>query len=98
MQRPPNSSIRWPTGATRPSAAADRNEKRAWIRLALELLDTADRDVVLLRQWDGLSFAEVGERLGIREDAARMRFERAVARLARLVARLRAGEIAQVLG
>jgi DNA-directed RNA polymerase specialized sigma24 family protein len=51
----------------------------------------------MLRQWDGLSFGDVGERLGIAEDAARMRFQRALGRLARLVQRLRAGELQKVL-
>lgn len=82
---------------TRPSAAADRNERRAWVQLALELLGPADREVIMLRQWEGLSFAGLGERCGISEDAARMRFDRAVARLARIVKRLRGGELPRVL-
>jgi RNA polymerase sigma-70 factor (ECF subfamily) len=82
---------------TRPSQAAIRSESESWLQLGLELLDAEDREVVLLRQWDGLSFTEVGQRLNIAEDAARMRFSRALARLARLVKRLRGGELAAVL-
>jgi RNA polymerase sigma-70 factor (ECF subfamily) len=85
------------TRVTRPSAAAERSERRAWLQLALELLPPADREILLLRQWEGLSFGAAAERLGIREDAARMRFERALARLARAVERLRSGEVAALL-
>ncbi len=83
---------------TQPSAAADRNEQRAWVRLALELLAAEDREIVLLRQWDGLEFADIGERLGVAPDAARMRFQRAVGRLAQTLKRLRSGELARLLG
>ena len=94
---PSGSVLALEAGVTRPSAAADRNEKRAWVQLALELLDPDDREVILLRQWEGLPYAEIATRCAVSEDAARMRFERAVARLVRLVARLRAGELATVL-
>jgi RNA polymerase sigma-70 factor (ECF subfamily) len=76
---------------TRPDAAAERNEQEAWVRLALELLEPADRQVLLLRQWQGLEFAVVGEHLGIAEDAARMRFQRALPKLAKQLEALRAG-------
>lgn len=84
-------------GATRPATAADRNERRAWLQLALELLDADEREIVLARQWEGHAFAAIGARLGISEDAARKRFDRAVARLAQLVGRLRTGQVAEVL-
>ncbi|HEU4418792.1 MAG TPA: sigma-70 family RNA polymerase sigma factor [Planctomycetota bacterium] len=92
---PSGSVIALAATATRPSAAADRNEQRAWLHLALELLDTDDREIVLQRQWHGLPFAVIGERLEINEDAARRRFERAVARLAQTVGQLRRGELVQ---
>lgn len=95
---PSGSVVALAASATRPSAAADRSEQRAWVQLALELLDSGDREVVLQRQWHGLSFQAIGAQLGIAEDAARRRFERAVARLARMVGRLRAGEVARALG
>ncbi len=82
---------------TRPSEAAQRNDDKAWIRLGLELLPRDDRQVVRLREWDGLSFAEVGDALGIDADAARMRFQRTLPRLARLVMDLRAGRLGAVL-
>jgi RNA polymerase sigma factor (sigma-70 family) len=63
------------------------------VRLALELLDPRDRDVVLLRQWKELSFAEIAEELGISESGARMRFQRALPKIAKQVAALREGRV-----
>lgn len=94
---PSGSVVALSTGATRPSAAADRNERRAWIQLGLELLDSRERELVLWRQWHGRSFADIGAELGVSEDAARMRFERALQRLAQAVARLRSGQVRELL-
>ncbi|MES2697960.1 MAG: sigma-70 family RNA polymerase sigma factor, partial [Verrucomicrobiota bacterium] len=44
-------------------------------------LSAADREAVLLRFFEGRSFAEVGQRLKLTENAARMRVERALERL-----------------
>ncbi len=82
---------------TSPSQAAMRSEDAAWLELGIELLGPSDRDVVVLRQWDGLAFSEVGERLGISSDHARSRFRRALAKLAPLMRRLRGGQLAAVL-
>jgi RNA polymerase sigma factor (sigma-70 family) len=48
---------------------------------ALEHLNPADRDAVLLRFFEQLSLAEVGARLGASEDAARKRVDRALEKL-----------------
>lgn len=79
--------------ATTPSARAVRNEEEAWLRLALDLVDPDDRDVIVMREWAGKSFAEIGTQLGIGENAARMRFQRALGRLADQVETLRRGQI-----
>ena len=68
--------------ATSPSRHAARNEEEAWLRLALEMLEPGDREVIALREWGRLPFAEVAGKLGINENTARMRFNRALARLA----------------
>ena len=94
---PSGSVVALQASVTRPSAVADRNERRAWVQLALELVAEPDREIILLRQWEGLTFAEVGEKLSLSEDACRMRFERAVARLARVVQQLRSGQLQSVL-
>jgi RNA polymerase sigma-70 factor (ECF subfamily) len=78
---------------TRPSEAAARSENQALLRLALELLEPEERDLILLRDWDGLSFPEIGERLGVQPNAVRMRYARALPILADQVERLRRGEL-----
>jgi len=54
---------------------------------ALASLGAKDREAVLLRFADGLSFPELGAALGTSEDAARMRLNRAVDRLRRFFAK-----------
>jgi len=67
---------------TLPESALQRAEKRAWVRLGLELLQPEEREVIELRQFEKLTFEEVARHLGLsREDAARMRFKRAIASL-----------------
>ncbi len=78
---------------TRPSQAAERNEERLWIRLAIDLLDPEERSLLLWREWQGMSFGEIAERMGIKEDTARMRFNRALPKLARKVQELRQGKL-----
>lgn len=85
------------TSIVRPSQAAQAREREAWVRMALELLDPADREVILLRLWRERSFAEMGAELGLAEDAARMRFRRALPRLHRKIRELRGGRIADAL-
>ncbi len=82
---------------TTPSESAERAEWQALVRLGLELLGAEDSEVLLLRQWDGLAFPEVAVRLGISQDAARMRFARALARLSRVIEKLRAGRLEELL-
>jgi len=84
------------TGTT-PSQALDRSDSVEMLRLAIGLLEEDDREVVVLRQWDGLPFEEVGFRLGISADAARMRFQRALVEVAAKVSLLRRGELGALL-
>lgn len=78
---------------TQPGERAARDEEQAWVRLALELLPPEDRQILLLRQWHELEFAAIGAQLGVSEDAARMRFQRALPRLAHQLELLRAGAV-----
>lgn len=79
--------------ATQPSEALERKQWQAWVRLALELLDPADREVIVLRQWDNLEFAEIAERLGLAVDTTRMRFHRALPKLADKIKQLQRGDL-----
>lgn len=62
-------------------------EQVEWSRLrpvldeVLDELKETDREAMLLRYFEGLSFAEVGARMKLSENAARMRTERALERL-----------------
>lgn len=74
-----------------PASHAARSEQQAWLRLALELLDPEAREAIELRDWQELSFAEAGARLGITEEAMRKRYRRALPKLARKLEVLRRG-------
>lgn len=80
-----------------PSMKASRRENEEWMRLALEFLEPTDREVVLLRQFDNRTWEEIGELLEIGKSAARMRFERALPRLALKIQKLRKGELGDLL-
>lgn len=83
---------------TRPSQHADQHEQVAWVRLALEFLHPKDREVIWMHQYEELTFPEIGGRLGASEDTVRMRFKRALPRLAKKVAELQRGRFDEVLG
>jgi RNA polymerase sigma factor (sigma-70 family) len=48
---------------------------------ALDSLKPRDREALLLRHFEGLSYAELGKRLGLSENAARMRVDRSLEQL-----------------
>lgn len=79
--------------STTPSRAADRSETRDWVRLGLELLDAEDRKIILEREYEDRSFVDIGQDIGLSANAVRMRWVRAVARLAEVLRELRAGRI-----
>ena len=57
------------------------DERAQRLELALEGLSPEHRDVILMRKFEELSFAEIGSRLSRSEDAARMLFARALTAL-----------------
>ncbi len=67
--------------AQEPEAAADWSQLRPVLDAAMDRLEERDREAVLLRFFQGLPFAEVGRAIGLHEDAARKRVERALDRL-----------------
>jgi RNA polymerase sigma factor (sigma-70 family) len=74
-----------------PSKVAARHEQEAWIRLGMELLEPEDQKILILRQWDQMSFTEIGREIGLNSDAARMRYNRAICRLSDCIWELRSG-------
>jgi RNA polymerase sigma-70 factor (ECF subfamily) len=66
-----------------PSQQASRREQAVLVADALERLPGDYRDVLLLRHWEGLTFAAAAARLGRTEDAVEKLWLRALARLRR---------------
>lgn len=66
---------------TSPSRAAQRVELHQRVLAALGELDELDREVILLRQFENLSNADIAAELDIEPAAARKRFARALLRL-----------------
>ncbi len=69
------------------SAAADWERLRPAIDDALHDLDETDREAVLLRFFEGRAFADIGAALRVSEEAARKRVDRALDKMADLLAR-----------
>lgn len=82
---------------TDPGHAASREEIRAWVRLALELLDADDRDVIERRDYQEQPFAAIAAELEEAEDTVRMRYRRALPKLAVAMTKLRKGRLADLL-
>lgn len=69
------------------SSETDWEQMRPVLDEAMDELDSRDRNAVLLRYFEGTSFGEIGRKLSLTEDAARMRVTRAIERLRALLAR-----------
>src|SRR5262249_21636659 len=68
-----------------PAAAATHHELERRCQEAIETLDDADREVVLMRHFEQLSNRDVAQTLEISESAAGMRYLRAMRRLRALL-------------
>jgi RNA polymerase sigma factor (sigma-70 family) len=79
--------------ATDPGAGAARTEELELIRLAIELMPSPERDILVRRQFDGESFVAIGAALDMGADTVRKRFDRALPRLAQRVRSLRLGAL-----
>ncbi len=64
-----------------PAPEPDWNKLRPVLDEAMHQLKEADREAILLRYFENRQFAEVGAKLGLNENAARMRVERALEKL-----------------
>ena len=67
--------------ATSPTQAVQREELRSRVLAALQELDEVDREIVVLRHFEGLSNEEAAAELAIEPAAASKRFTRALLRL-----------------
>ncbi len=62
-------------------ADPDWDQVRPWLDEAMADLGPEDQEAILLRHFEGRSFTEVGARLGLAENTARMRVDRALTKL-----------------
>lgn len=90
-----------PSSSIQPDRAAEkvenRAEARAWARLALEFLASeSDRRLVLLAAVEEQGWNQIGLELGLSPDAARMRFQRLLPRMANHVRKLREGRVEEL--
>lgn len=60
---------------------AETAERLRTVEKAVRSLPASQRDVILLRAWDGLSYAEIAEVLGKNESACKMAFSRGLSTL-----------------
>jgi RNA polymerase sigma-70 factor (ECF subfamily) len=72
-----------------PSARERERERDEAVQRALQRLPERSRQAIILRLWNKLTFAQVGEQLGCSEEAARKLFQRAAEELAPLLESLR---------
>jgi RNA polymerase sigma factor (sigma-70 family) len=77
---------------------ADWEKIRPLLDEALNEIDERDRDAIVLRFFDGRPFGEIGGRMNLSENAARMRVERALDRLQRTLARRGVTSTAAAMG
>jgi RNA polymerase sigma-70 factor (ECF subfamily) len=68
-----------------PGHALIREEQRQRVREALDRLASPDREVLIMRYLDELTFPEIAAILGIEEGAAKMRHLRALQRIRTLI-------------
>ncbi|MGH7193670.1 MAG: RNA polymerase sigma factor, partial [Candidatus Saccharimonadales bacterium] len=67
-----------------PGHAADARELQEQMQQALDRLRPVDREILLMRHYDELTFREAASVLGIKETAANVRYVRALRRLKQL--------------
>jgi RNA polymerase sigma-70 factor (ECF subfamily) len=89
--------IPWPDGSaaplaehlvdsqTGPATALSRAERAEVVRTALERLNPTDGEILALRYFDGLNFAQIGSILGLSQNAATKRGLRAMLKLRDLI-------------
>ena len=61
------------TVATNPAAALEHSERRSAVRRALSALPHEQREVLLLKEYEGLKFREIADVLGVAESTVKSR-------------------------
>ncbi len=87
------SSIDLTASTARPEAELEEGELRQLVRLAVGHLGEEDRRIIHLHQLEERPLSEVAERLGLKPQAAHMRYQRALPKLAQKVRLLLRGDL-----
>lgn len=80
-----------------PSQAAIEGEEKEWVCLGLNFLEKEERLLIADRDWEQLSFVDLGKKMNLPAGTVRKRYQQAVIQLAAVVSRLRKGELNQIL-
>jgi RNA polymerase sigma factor (sigma-70 family) len=81
MQNERKAAMQTQSPQNQPTSDIDWEKVSPLLNEAVARLNTGDRDVIILRFFQGRSHAEIAAALGISEDAAKMRVSRAVEKL-----------------
>jgi RNA polymerase sigma factor (sigma-70 family) len=86
-----------PASQASPAQLAIAADDRERLRLGLELVTSRDRELLLWHDFEQQSFAHIGHRLALAEEAARAAYRRAKIRLAERLVQLQRGDFASAL-
>ena len=89
---------RGPRTTDRPSQVAIVAEERELLELAIACLKRDHQEIIRLRDFEELSYPEIAKRLGIKDDTARRRHDRAVDELRWMRERLEKGALEEDAG
>ena len=81
------------SSSNQPVQRATDSEERAFVALALQLVDPDDRRLIQWHDIDGSSFVQIASQLSMTEEGVRSRYRRALARLRRQVDDLQRGRL-----
>lgn len=76
-----------------PSAVMHGHEREAAVRLAIATLDPLDQRIVMMRVYQSLEFAAIGVEVGMKEDSARVRCNRALAKVSQKILAMQRGDV-----
>lgn len=80
-RRREEASARAETEAMFAPCPLERDERRAAVEAALRQLPEAQREVLVMKVWGGLSFPQIGRALGVPPDTAASRYRYAILKL-----------------
>jgi RNA polymerase sigma-70 factor (ECF subfamily) len=72
-------------------SSSDDTDERLWVRQAIDRLDTNDREILMLREYEQLSYAEIAEVLRLPINTVRSRLFRARMELKSILAPAKGG-------